>query len=163
MCQEWDLNPRSIKHSILSRAPLTRLGYPGFYNEMILFHPESLKVINLSPPAGIEPAAFRLTAERSANWAIEDCPSWNNQKGLVPAVGLEPTTTRLKVLRSTNWAKWAIYPKWGLNPRPRAHKTRALTNWAIWTNLVAVGFEPTKQMHMILSHAPLTRLGYTTS
>ena len=30
-------------------------------------------ILSKSPPAGLEPATYRLTAERSANWAIEDC------------------------------------------------------------------------------------------
>ena len=75
-----------------------------YYNDKILFLTEFVKVTTPSPPAGLEPATYRLTAERSANWAIEEigtsCP-------FVPAVGLEPTTTRLKVLRSTDWANRA--------------------------------------------------------
>ena len=76
------------------------------YDEMILFHSELIKSTNLSPPAGFEPATYRLTAERSANWAIEDQGTTYPK---MPTVGLEPTTTRLKVLRSTNWARRAIH------------------------------------------------------
>ena len=37
------------------------------YDDKILFLTRLLEVINLTPPAGLEPATYRLTAERSAN------------------------------------------------------------------------------------------------
>ena len=42
------------------------------YNDKILFLTEFVKVTTPSPPAGLEPATYRLTAERSANWAKEE-------------------------------------------------------------------------------------------
>ena len=36
------------------------------YDDKILFLTEFLKETTLSPPAGFEPATYRLTAERSA-------------------------------------------------------------------------------------------------
>ena len=38
-----------------------------YYNDKILFLTEFVKVTTPSPPAGLEPATYRLTAERSAN------------------------------------------------------------------------------------------------
>ena len=38
-----------------------------YYNDKILFLTEFIKVTTPSPPAGFEPATYRLTAERSAN------------------------------------------------------------------------------------------------
>ena len=37
------------------------------YDDKILFLTEFIKVTTPSPPAGFEPATYRLTAERSAN------------------------------------------------------------------------------------------------
>ena len=44
----------------------TRVLMLDFYDK-ILFLTGLLEVINLTPPAGLEPATYRLTAERSAN------------------------------------------------------------------------------------------------
>ena len=38
-----------------------------YYIDKILFLTEFVKVTTPSPPAGLEPATYRLTAERSAN------------------------------------------------------------------------------------------------
>ena len=63
-----------------------------------------------SPPAGFEPATYRLTAERSAYWAKEDYIAITNdiiyniivykyKRNIIKLLyqGLEPWTTRLKV------------------------------------------------------------------
>ena len=95
---KWDLNPRSVMHTILSRAPLTRLGYPCWilWRE-ILFLPSCLSQL-----------IFSLGWSRTSDLPVNSRALCQlSYEGMVPAVGLEPTTTRLKVLRSTDWAKRA--------------------------------------------------------
>ena len=60
-----------------------------------------------APPAGFEPATYRLTAERSANWAIEE----------LPQVGIEPTTPRLEVWCAIQLRHWGFYSHTGTRTR----------------------------------------------
>ena len=90
-CGIWTHNPQIRSLMRYPIAPMrqsshtgtrTRVGwvktsYPNHLDYMGItgntFSPGFIKVITPSPPAGFEPATYRLTAERSANWAIEEC------------------------------------------------------------------------------------------
>ena len=55
-------------------------------------------------PPGLEPGTYRLTADRSANWAMEATIMIDDY---MPPPGIEPGTFRSSVWRSPNWAKEA--------------------------------------------------------
>ena len=43
-------------------------------------YPNHLDYMGKTPSAGLEPATYRLTAERSANWAKKDGVDYRNQR-----------------------------------------------------------------------------------